>query len=224
MGGVHQAPALVDIDVFIQPLQWPAATPGQAVVDFLLLFGNVDMHRAGLVAGSHDLGDLLRGDRAQGVKAQPQALRRLLGEQRRQLRVQVQVLLGAVDEATLPVIGRLPAETRVAVQHRQQGQADAGVGGGLADAQRQFGRVGIGLALGVMVHVMEFGHRGVAGLEHLDVQLARDDAQLLGADPAHQPIHQLAPGPEAIVGVAGHFRQAGHGALEGVRVQVRHAR
>ncbi|MNR37805.1 hypothetical protein D3C85_1558590 [compost metagenome] len=70
---------------------------------------------------------------------------------------------------------------------------------------------------------MEFGDRGVAGLEHFDVQLTGDDLQLFRADLADQAIHQLAPGPEAVVRVAGHFREPGHGALEGVRVQVGHA-
>ncbi|MNP47641.1 hypothetical protein D3C76_1417060 [compost metagenome] len=84
MGGVDQAPALVDFGVFVQPLQRTAAAPGQAVVDFLLLLGDMDMHRAGLVAGGHNLGDLLRGDRAQGVEAQAQRLRRLPGQLRRE--------------------------------------------------------------------------------------------------------------------------------------------
>ncbi|MNN65590.1 hypothetical protein D3C81_1811020 [compost metagenome] len=73
------------------------------------------------------------------------------------------------------------------------------------------------------MHVMEFGYRGVAGLEHFDIQLAGDDLQLLRGDLPDQAVHQVAPGPEAVVGVAGDFRQTRHGALEGMRVQVGHA-
>ena len=111
----------------------------------------------------------------------------------------------------------------MAVEHRQQGQADAGGAGGLADAQGQFRRVGVRRAVGVVVYIMEFGDRGVTGLEHFDVQLSGDDAELIGADFSDEAVHQVAPGPETVVGVARHFRQPGHGPLEGVGVQVRHA-
>ncbi|MCY1397974.1 hypothetical protein D9M71_129980 [compost metagenome] len=71
---------------------------------------------------------------------------------------------------------------------------------------------------------MELGDAGVAGLEHLDIELPGDDFHLLRIEPAHQAVHQLAPGPEAVVGVARHLGKAGHGALEGMGVQVGHAR
>ncbi|MNH19877.1 hypothetical protein D3C79_796250 [compost metagenome] len=209
--------------MLVQPLQRAQAAPGQAVVDFLLLLGDMDMHRALLVAGCQHFGDLPGRHGAQRVEAQAQLLRRLRGQQRGQLRLQLQVLLGGVDEAPLPLIRGLAAEACVAVQHRQQGQANAAVGCSRADAAGQFGRVGVGLAGLVMVYVVEFGHRGVAGLEHFDIELAGDDLQLLRADLADQAVHQVAPGPETVVGVAGDFRQARHGALEGMRVQVGHA-
>ncbi|MND60937.1 hypothetical protein D3C80_521780 [compost metagenome] len=220
---MHQAPARVHVHVLVQPLQRAQAAPGQAVVDFFLLLGDMDMYRALLVAGCQHFGDLPGRNRAQRMEAQTQLLRGLGGQQRGQLRLQLQVLFGGVDEAPLPVIRGLAAEACVAVQHRQQGQANAAVGRGRADAAGQLGRVGVGLAGLVVVHVVEFGHRGVAGLEHLDVQLAGDDLQLLRADLADQAVHQVAPGPETVVGVAGDFRQPCHGALEGMRVQVGHA-
>ncbi len=110
------------------------------------------------------------------------------------------------------------------VEHWQQGQADTAFAGGLADAQRQFRRIGVRLAVAVVVHVVKFGNRGVTGLEHFDVQLTGDDAELIGADFSDEAVHQIAPGPETVVGVAGHFGQSSHGALEGVRVQVGHSR
>ncbi|MNL02851.1 hypothetical protein D3C87_1233720 [compost metagenome] len=75
-----------------------------------------------------------------------------------------------------------------------------------------------------MVYVMKFRHRGVTGLEHFDVQLTGDNAELFRADFSDEAIHQVAPGPETVVRIARHFRQPGHGPLEGVGVQVRHAR
>ena len=74
-----------------------------------------------------------------------------------------------------------------------------------------------------MVHIVKLGYRGVAGLEHLDVQLPGNDLQLFWADLADQPVHQVAPGPEAVVGVASNLGQPCHGALKGMRVQVGHA-
>jgi len=138
--------------------------------------------------------------------------------------LQLEVVFRAVDEAALAVIRCLATKACVAVEHWQQGQADTAAGGGLADASGQFGGVGVGLAVAVVMHVVEFSYRGVAGLEHFDIQLAGDDFQLLGIDLAHQAVHQVAPGPEAVIGVAGHFRQPGHGPLECMGVQVGHAR
>ncbi|MNI50148.1 hypothetical protein D3C73_1047930 [compost metagenome] len=112
----------------------------------------------------------------------------------------------------------------MAVEHRQQGQADTGGAGGLADAQGQFGRVRVGVAIDVMVHVMKFRNRGVAGLEHFDVQLTGNHAKLFGADFSDEAIHQVAPGPEAVVRITRHFRQPGHRPLKGVGMQVGHAR
>src|SRR3546814_13730853 len=84
----------------------------------------------------------------------------------------------------------------MAVEHRQQGQADAGGAGGLADAQGQFRRVGVRRAVGVVVYIMEFGDRGVTGLEHFDVQLTGDDAELIGADFRDKAEHTVSPRSE----------------------------
>ena len=76
------------------------------------------------------------------------------------------------------------------------------------------------------MQIVELADGGVAGLQHLDVQLGRDRLELLGRDREREAIHQVAPGPEA-VGTAcsggAELGQPGERALEGVRVQVRHA-
>ena len=141
---------------------------------------------------------------------------------------QVQHVVGASDEATLPV-GRCPApEAAGLVQHGQQRQADAGTYSRLDQTTRQRRIVGVGQAIAVMVHVMEFADRRVARLEHLDVERSGDVAQLIRRQHAGESVHQLAPAPEAVVFSARvkatEFRQPGKCALEGVRVQVGHAR
>ncbi len=75
-----------------------------------------------------------------------------------------------------------------------------------------------------MVHVMEFGDGGVAVLQHFDIELHGDGVRLLGRQALHELVHELAPRPEVIVWRSAHVGQPGHGALEGVRVQVCHAR
>jgi hypothetical protein len=68
---------------------------------------------------------------------------------------------------------------------------------------------------------MEFRHRGVAVLQHLDVELQRDGLRLRRRDALDELVHELAPGPEVVL--RPHLAQPRHAALEGVRVQVGHA-
>jgi len=47
MGRMDKAPALIDYRMFEQPLDRPLARPGDALLDFLDLFGGVDVNRPG---------------------------------------------------------------------------------------------------------------------------------------------------------------------------------
>ena len=125
-----------------------------------------------------------------------------------------------------PLCGRQRpvAETAVRIQHRQQRERDARSAGTRHDAMGELGPVGIGLAVAIVVQVVEFRDRGVAVLQHLDVQVRADRLDVLGLDEAHQPVHLLAPGPEVVGRVAAQLGQARHRALERMRVDVGHAR
>ncbi|KAI1692811.1 lipocalin-like domain-containing protein [Ditylenchus destructor] len=160
--------------------RWPLQAR-QASTSFLL-FGDVDMHRARFVAGGQHCIDLFGRHRTQRVETKPQLLRRLCGEDGFQLRLQVQVVFGAVDKPSLAFIWRLAAKPGVGVKHWHQCQANPAAGCRLADLPRQLRTIGIRLAADVMVHIVEFGHRRVAGLEHFDVQLACDHLQLIRVD------------------------------------------
>ena len=76
-----------------------------------------------------------------------------------------------------------------------------------------------------MVHVVELRHGRVAGLGHLDVGLRGDRLERIGVDAIEEPVHRLAPRPEAVVvarlDAPGAPRER---ALERVRMQVRHRR
>ena len=58
MGRVHEAPARVDIRMAEQPGDRPSATPGDAGVDFLALFGSMDMDRRAFELGACESDDL----------------------------------------------------------------------------------------------------------------------------------------------------------------------
>ena len=45
----------------------------------------------------------------------------------------------------------------------------------------------------------------------------------LGRHALDEPVHQLAPGPEIVLAGSAHLGEAGHRALEGVRMQVGHS-
>ena len=119
---------------------------------------------------------------------------------------------------------RLRAESAIAIEHRQGGQADAHVARSGQDTQRHGRDIVVGPAIGIVVEILEFGHAGVSGLEHLYIELRRDGLQVVRLHAFEVVIHRRAPGPEAVGVVAGAFGETGHGPLVGMRVQIGHAR
>src|SRR3954469_14169720 len=84
----------------------------------------------------------------------------------------------AAREAPLPRLERLLSESRPAIKRRQDGDGNTGIVRGVHVPVEH---------LGWIVYVMELGHRGVAVLQHLDVELRRDRLRLL----RRQPLHEL---------------------------------
>src|SRR5690606_12744520 len=66
----------------------------------------------------------------------------------------------------------------------------------------------------------ELAHRGVAGFEHLHVQLCGHRVQRVGIEARGHAVHGVAPGPERIGRMRLTLRQPRHRALEGMRMQV----
>jgi len=71
-----------------------------------------------------------------------------------------------------------------------------------------------------MMQIMEFADMAVSGFQHFTVELGGNGIQLFGVDAASEPVHLLAPGPEAVGRVAATFGQASHGTLKGMAVTV----
>ena len=80
--------------------------------------------------------------------------------------------------------------------------------------------IGVRPAVGRVVQVVEFADRGVAGFQHLDVQLRGDRLQRFGVEARGEAVHGFAPGPERVLGIGLALGQAGHRALERMRMQV----
>ena len=137
---------------------------------------------------------------------------------------QSQVAVDAMLEAPLPLRQSASVESTGHVQHRQQGQADACFLRGFHQRERHRRRIGVGAPIRLVVQIVELADLGVAGFEHLDVELRRDRAQFVRADAACERIHHFAPGPETVAIARAPLGEPRHRALEGVRVEVRHAR
>ena len=241
VGRMHQAPARIDRCLVEQPRDRALAAPGAAVIDLLRLLGNVDVNRRRRVDRGQARERIAQGRGRHGAQrvrrqAEPRALG--LGERLQALQ-QAEHRVGRADEAALAFVRRQAAEAAGLIEHRQQRKPDAGAPGRPQQRQRQRRVVGIRPAIGGVVQVVELADGGVAGFQHLDVQTERDGLELVRGQARSEAVHQRAPGPETVVlsgaGSTGttrstrsarptaKFGQAGHGALEGVRMQVRHA-
>ena len=130
--------------------------------------------------------------------------------------------VGFIGEAALgAAYGRCAEPARV-VEHRKEGERDAGARGRSRHPLRHFGEVAVGAAVRRVVQVMELGNPGVASLQHLAIELGRDRLGVVGAEPVDEAVHHLPPGPETVFAGTGAFGEPGHRALEGVAVEVRH--
>jgi len=112
------------------------------------------------------------------------------------------------------------AEIAVRVEHRQQGQAQPGGRCGGGNARGHLRVPGVALAIGRVVQVVEFADPGEPRFQHFHVGLFRHRLALGRTEPVQEAVHQFAPAPEAVARTPADFGQAGHGALEGMAVQV----
>ena len=218
VGGMHQRPAPVDREFAQQPLHRPRVAQRQAVLHFAHLFGDVDVHRRiGRQRGQHLAHRGFR-NRTQAVERTAHAQRCVL--LRAQEVEQAEETVHIVTEPPLAHRQFATIETAGHVEHRQQGHADAGVARSSDQRPGHGRRICVRRAVGLMVHVVELAHMRVAGFQHFGVQLRRHRVGALRRHPCGEPVHDLAPGPEAVFRVGLVFGQARHRPLEGVRMQV----
>ena len=105
--------------------------------------------------------------------------------------------------------------------HGQQGQPDAAGARGRDDAPGELRRVVVGAAARAMVQVVELDAGGVPGLQHLELHERRDRLDVVGVQAIEEAVHEPAPRPERVRRIrTAPLGEPGHGALEGVAVQV----
>ncbi len=156
---MDQAPAPVGPRLVQQPFDRPPAGPGQAVLQLAHLLGRVDMHRRIGGQPGHDR-QFLRRHRAQGMRRDPDHGVRQAGASPARGLVQPREAVGIVDEPALALGRWCAAEAAMGIEHRQQGQADAGGRRRRGDAASQFGGVSIGPPVQVVVQIVELAHAG----------------------------------------------------------------
>ena len=132
MGRVHQRPTLIDRRVVQQPLHRPGTAHGLALTHFRHLFGDMDMD-------GQILSGQLRQQNRQGFRRhRTQAVQGHADFQQMaflqfQTGDQCQIGLERMPEPALALMQGAAIETTGLIQHRQQGQADAGIFGSTDD-------------------------------------------------------------------------------------------
>ena len=209
-----------------QPFDRPRGAPGEAVLDLKLLLGHMNMDRRRAVAGverRHRLAEKLGRHRPQAVQGDADTHIRVVAITRQQAVDQGHEIIRPMEETALAGAGLGAAETAMGVEHGQMGDADSRRFGRRDQPMGHFPRVVVGRAVRAVVQVMELADRRIAGFEHLHVELGGDGLHMVRREPLDEAVHDLAPAPETVAAGSGALGEAGHGALEGMAVQVRHA-
>jgi len=172
VGGMDQAPARIDRNGVEQQSHWPLLMARQAILDFALLFGDVDVDRARR-RRPHQLAQQRHRHRAKRMRCHADLDVRRVGCRVAQLLSEKQEIRQVVQEPPLRRHGRCAAEAARGVQHRQQQQPDPCQPRGGDQPMAHLGRIGVRVSLDVMMQVVKLGHLRVAGLQHLDIELRR---------------------------------------------------
>ena len=175
----------------------------------------------GAIAGERrQLQEFGRGHGAKAVRGDADRLARRLVDHAPTILEEPRERRDVGDEP--PLFGRRlrAAEGRMGVEHRQERDSDAGAAGRSEDSTGHFRRLLIRRAVWSIVEIVELGDGGEPCLQHLDIELRGDRLHIIRRHREREPIHRLAPGPERVGLLAPRFGEPGHGALEGMAVQV----
>ena len=83
--------------------------------------------------------------------------------------------------------------------------------------------MGVGIAVGIVVQIMELANACKSGLQHFNIKLGCHGLHLVRVHGQRKAVHHLAPAPETISRRSAALSKASHAALESVTVKVGHA-
>ena len=162
-----------------QPFDRPRARPGDAVLHFLDLLGDMDMDRPSFAIAT-TVGKLIRRHGPQAVRRDANAAIRQTLDSERQPSSSRSKLSTVIDEPALPLVRRRAAEGRMGIEDRQQRQADPRLGSGRGDPLRHFGNIGIGAAIDVVMQIVELADPRKACFQHFHIELAGNGFDMVG--------------------------------------------
>ncbi len=206
-----------------QPFNRSLSGPRNAVIHFLNLLGNVNMHwRVGQQLCCKC--QLIRGDSTQTVRRHAKHSPIKTGKRPLAALDQARKTLLIVDETALSLIGIGTAKTRMCIKHRQQGQTDASSLRCRDNAVRHFRDIAVRRAVAIMMQIMKLTNAGKPGFQHIDIKPQCDCFRLFRRHGQRELIHDLAPAPETVSRWAAPFSKASHAILKRVAVEVWHPR
>ena len=217
---MHQAPSVVHVEILEKPANRTPFVRRHALVDFPLLFCNVDMDWPAL-AGCRDFVQRQLADGPQAVCADTDA--ESFGFPGDSQGMVLEKCFDAQREMFLVPFGLRPVEAGTLIEDRDVAKPDAGLCRGVGEGV-EHDRSGLA-GRGVPMQVMEFGDARITALQHFRVGLSGDRTQQLGIHIGGQVIHALAPGPETVAAIwRTLFGVARERPLERVTVRIAHTR
>ena len=135
-----------------------------------------------------------------------------------------QIPIDVIGKPQLAPGKRFLVHPAIAVENRQMGQANTGLPGRRIDPRAELAQTRIGFPAGLVMDIVKLADSGVSGLLHLHEDLRRDGLHVLWRQLIEKPVHEIPPGPETFPTCRPELGHPGHGALEGMAVEVRQGR
>ena len=95
--------------------------------------------------------------------------------------------------------GGAAPEAAVRVEHGQQREGNPGARRGGDDTVGKFAWIGVGVAIGIMVNIVELGDGRITRDGHFRIGLRGDRLERVGIETRHEVVHGRSPGPEAVI-------------------------
>ena len=221
LGAVNEAPALIDGIGTKQPRHRRRAEKRTDFGDLRLLFRNMNVDRAFRLQ-RNSRANAVFPHRTQRMRGNPEpCIRRQRAKRAGGSLHDLAKEIRSAGESQLTSRGLAPVAPAPLVEHRQECQADPGLGSRGRDPLRHLRRIAVGHAFRRVMQVVELRNRGIAGFQHFHLNKSGNRLDVLRGQDVDQTVHFLPPGPEVILTPgSAPLRSPRHRTLECVAVQV----